>query len=65
MRLRAVGARPAGERGLSPLTTLCLILGGLAMGLAAGLVFMMVVRSGLMDDFEDVKFQMIREDHES
>ncbi len=50
---------------MSPLTTLSLILGGLAMGLAAGLVFMMVVRSGLMDDFEDVKFQMIREDHES
>jgi cbb3-type cytochrome oxidase maturation protein len=45
--------------------TLCLILGGLAMGLAAGLVFVAAARSGQMDDLEDVKFQMLRKDHDA
>ncbi len=46
------------------LTTLSLILGGIAMGLAAGLWFVVAVRSGQMDDLEDVKFQMLREDRD-
>ncbi len=44
------------------LLTLSLILGGLAMGLSAGLWFVLAVRSGQLDDLEDVKFQLLRED---
>jgi nitrogen fixation-related uncharacterized protein len=46
------------------LLTLALILGGLAMAAAAGFLFVGAVRSGQMDDLEDVKFQMLREDNE-
>ena len=46
------------------LLTLSLILGGLAMGLAAGLWFVAAVRAGQMDDLEDVKFQMLREEED-
>lgn len=46
------------------LLTLCLILGGLAMAAAAGFLFVAAVRSGQMDDLEDVKFQMLREDRD-
>jgi cbb3-type cytochrome oxidase maturation protein len=47
------------------LLTLSLILGGLAMGLGAGLWFAVAVRSGQLDDLEDVKFQMLREDDDA
>jgi cbb3-type cytochrome oxidase maturation protein len=46
------------------LLTLALILGGLAMAAAAGFLFVAAVRSGQMDDLEDVKFQMLREDND-
>ncbi len=42
--------------------TLCLIAAGLATAIAAGLFFVGAVRSGLLDDLEDVKFRMLRED---
>jgi len=45
--------------------TLSLILGGLAFAAAAGFLFAAAVRSGQMDDLEDVKFQMLREDHDA
>ncbi len=46
------------------LLTLALILGGLAMAAAGGFLFVAAVRSGQMDDLEDVKFQMLREDRD-
>ncbi len=42
--------------------TLCLIAAGLATATAAGLFFVWAVRSGQLDDLEDVKFRMLRED---
>jgi hypothetical protein len=44
--------------------TLCLIAGGLATAAAAALAFVAVVRAGHLDDLEETKFQMLREDHE-
>ena len=44
--------------------TICLIAGGLATAIAAALVFTAAVRSGQLDDLEETKFQMLREDHE-
>ena len=45
--------------------TLCLILGGLAFAAAAGFLFAAAARTGQLDDLEDVKFQMLREDHDA
>jgi nitrogen fixation-related uncharacterized protein len=42
--------------------TLCLILGGLCTAAAAGLAFAGLVRSGQLDDLDEAKFRMIRED---
>ena len=42
--------------------TLCLIAAGLATAVAGGLFFVGAVRSGQMDDLEEVKFRMLRED---
>ena len=42
--------------------TLCLIAGGLATAVAAGLCFVGAVRAGHLDDLEDVKFRMLREE---
>jgi cbb3-type cytochrome oxidase maturation protein len=42
--------------------TLCLIAAGIAMAISAGLFFVWAVRSGYLDDLEDVKFRMLRED---
>ncbi len=42
--------------------TLCLIAAGIATAVAAGLVFVAAVRSGQMDDLEETKFRILRED---
>ncbi len=42
--------------------TLCLILGAACSAVAAGLTFAGVVRAGHLDDLEETKFRMIRED---
>jgi cbb3-type cytochrome oxidase maturation protein len=42
--------------------TFWLLLGALAMGCAGGLAFVLAVRSGQLDDLEDVKHQMFREE---
>ena len=42
--------------------TLCLIAGAIASAVAAALVFAGMVRSGQLDDLEETKFQMLRED---
>lgn len=42
--------------------TLCLIAAGIATAAAAGLVFVGAVRSGWMDDLEDTKYRILRED---
>lgn len=44
--------------------TMCLIAGGLASALAAAMAFVAAVRSGQLDDLEETKFQMLREDHD-
>jgi len=44
--------------------TLCIIAGGLSSVIAAAMVFVAAVRSGQMDDLEETKFQMLREDHD-
>lgn len=44
--------------------TMCLIAGGLATAAAAALVFVAAVRGGQLDDLEETKFQMLREDQE-
>lgn len=44
--------------------TICLIGGGLATAIAAALMFAAAVRSGQLDDLEETKFQMLREDHD-
>jgi len=44
--------------------TLCLIAGGLATAAAAALAFAAAVRSGQLDDLEETKFQMLREEHD-
>jgi cbb3-type cytochrome oxidase maturation protein len=40
--------------------TLCLLLGGLFMGLAGGLAYVLAVRTGQLDDPEEAKYQMLR-----
>jgi cbb3-type cytochrome oxidase maturation protein len=45
----------------SPLS-LCLIVGALVSAVAGALFFAFAVRSGQMDDLEDVKYRMLRED---
>lgn len=42
--------------------TLLLLAGALAMGLGAGLVFAFAARTGQLDDLEDTKYQLFRED---
>jgi cbb3-type cytochrome oxidase maturation protein len=42
--------------------TMCLIAAGLATATGAGLLFVWAVRSGQLDDLEDAKFRMLRED---
>lgn len=42
--------------------TLCLIVAGIVTATGAGLFFVGAVRSGLMDDLEETKFRMLRED---
>ena len=42
--------------------TLCLIAGAVATATAAGLYFVIAVRAGQMDDLEEVKFRMLREE---
>ena len=44
--------------------TICLIGGGLATAIAAALGFAAAVQAGQLDDLEDTKFQMLREDHD-
>ena len=44
------------------MVTLCLIFGGLVTAVSAGLCFAWAVRSGQLDDLEEVKFRMLRED---
>jgi hypothetical protein len=43
-------------------TTLCLIAGGLCSAVAAALAFAAAVRAGHLDDLEETKFRMFRED---
>jgi hypothetical protein len=43
-------------------TTLCLIAGGLFSALAAALAFAFAARAGHLDDLEETKFHMLRED---
>ncbi len=62
MRLRAVGADPGTGGVRVTALTLCLIVSGLATAISAGLFFVGAVRSGQMDDLEEVKFRMLRED---
>ncbi len=40
--------------------TFCLLVGGLCMGLAGGLAYVLAVRTGQLDDVEDIKYQMLR-----
>jgi cbb3-type cytochrome oxidase maturation protein len=42
--------------------TFCLILAGIASATAAGFFFIGAVRSGQLDDLEETKFRMLRED---
>ncbi len=42
--------------------TLCLIAAGIATAVSAGLFFVGAVRSGWMDDLEDTKYRLLRED---
>ncbi len=42
--------------------TLCLLAGGIACAIGAALFFAGAVRAGLMDDVEEAKFRMLRED---
>jgi hypothetical protein len=42
--------------------TACLIAWGLVTAAAAGLVFVGAVRAGHLDDLEDVKFRILREE---
>ncbi len=42
--------------------TLCLIAAGSATAVSAGFVFVGAVRSGWMDDLEDTKYRLLRED---
>jgi len=44
--------------------TLCLLAWGLATATAAGLCFVGAVRAGHLDDLEDTKFRMLREDED-
>ena len=44
--------------------TICLIAGGLATAIAAALAFAAAVRSGQLDDLEETKFQMLREERD-
>ncbi len=46
----------------SPILTICLIGGCVASAFAALFFFVGFVRNGQLDDLEDVKFQMLRED---
>ncbi len=47
---------------MSSALTVCLIVAGIAMASGAALFFVGAVRSGQMEDLEDVKFRMLRED---
>lgn len=42
--------------------TLCLLAGGLCTATGAALAFAWAVRAGLLDEIEDVKFQLLREE---
>jgi hypothetical protein len=42
--------------------TLCLMAAGIATAIGAALFFVGAVRAGLMDDVEEAKFRMLRED---
>jgi nitrogen fixation-related uncharacterized protein len=42
--------------------TLCLIAAGIATAVSAGFFFVGAVRSGWMDDLEDTKYRLLRED---
>jgi hypothetical protein len=44
--------------------TLCLIASGICAATAAGLFFAGAVKAGLMEDLEDVKYRMLREDED-
>ena len=48
---------------MTPLT-IGLLAGGLCMAIAAGFIFAAAVRGGQLDDLEEVKFQMLRENHD-
>ncbi len=48
--------------GESPILTACLIGGCVASAFAALFFFVWGVRSGHLDDLEDTKFRMLRED---
>lgn len=42
--------------------TVCLVAGGIASALAAALAFVWAARSGHLDDLEETKFRMFREE---
>lgn len=42
--------------------TLCLMAGGIFTAAAAAAVFVAMVRTGQLDDLEETKFRMIREE---
>ncbi|MHB8875375.1 MAG: cbb3-type cytochrome oxidase assembly protein CcoS [Myxococcaceae bacterium] len=42
--------------------TLCLLAGALLSAAAGGLLFVGAVRAGQLDDVEEAKFRMLRED---
>ncbi len=40
--------------------TFWLLMGGLCMGIAGGLAYVLAVRTGQLDDPEEAKYQMLR-----